>query len=77
MLQLNISKNANRIISDESLANYTKNLPVESDLTLVGFTKTDLDYQNPQDIKSGPLKKRHELLRSAVIGEVNMLISNL
>ncbi len=74
---LYISKNANRIISDESLANYTKNLPIESDLTLVGFTKTDLDYQNPQDIKSGPLKKRHELLRSAVIGEVNMLISNL
>lgn len=75
---LYITEYANRIISDQPLSVYASNIPVQSDLQLVGFSGSDdLKYDHTDDDKKAILKKRHASLRAMIINESTKLINNL
>lgn len=71
-----ITDNANRIISNKSLAEYTQMIPTSAGLSAVGFTGVNIDATATDDIRKNVLINRHSAIAQKVKHRVNILLPN-
>ena len=69
-----ITDNANRIISNKSLAEYTQMIPISAGLSAVGFSGVNIDAAATDDMRKNVLISRHATIAQKIKHRINILL---
>lgn len=69
-----ITDNANRTISNKSLAEYTQTIPMSAGLSAVGFSGVNIDATATDDMRKNVLINRHTAIAQKIKHHINILL---